>query len=92
MLEEFLHGNCGIERINKLHLFLLPKRQGVDRVQDFCLISLSNSIYLTIPTVLPNRLHEVIDELVGPFQSTFILGRQLVDSVVVAGEIVAAWK
>ena len=92
LLEEFLYGNCGIERINKPHLFLLPKRQGADRVQDFCLISLSKSIYLIIAAVLPNKLCEVIDELVGPFQSAFILGRQLVDSVVVAGETVAAWK
>ena len=47
-LEELCQENCGIERINKLHLFLLPKHQGADRVEDFRPISLSNSIYLII--------------------------------------------
>ena len=79
-------------RINKSHLFLLPKRQGADRVEDFRPISLSNSIYLIIAKVLANKLQEVIGELVGPFQSAFIPGRQLVDGTVVAREIVAAWR
>ena len=30
--------------------------------------------------------------LIGPFQYAFIPGRQLQDSVVMAGEILAAWK
>ena len=33
----------------------------------------------------------MIDESVGPFQSTFISKRQLVDSAVVASEILTAW-
>ena len=89
--EEFCQVNCGMERINKSHLILLPKSQGADRVEDFWPISLSNSIYPIMENVLGNMLCEVIDELVGPFQSAFILGRQLVDNTVVAGEIVAAW-
>ena len=92
MLEQFRHENCGMERNNKSHLFLLPKRQGADRVEDFCPIYLSNSIYLIIVKVLVNRLREVIDELVGPFRSAYTPRRQLVDSAVMAGEIVAAWR
>ena len=42
--------------------------------------------------VLANQLTEVIGELIGPFQYAFIMGRQLPDSVVMAGEILAAWK
>ena len=90
MLEEFRHGNCGMERINKSHLFLLSKHQVADRVEDFHLISLSNSIYLIMAKVLANRFREVIDKLVEPFRSTLILGRQLVDRAVVVGEIVVA--
>ena len=58
MIEEFQQGNCGMERINKSHLFLLPKQQRADRVEDFLLISLSNSIYLIIAKVVANRLRE----------------------------------
>ena len=42
--------------------------------------------------MLANRLQGVIGELVGPFQSAFTSGRLLVDSVIVAGEIIATWQ
>ena len=80
-----------MERIKKGHFFLLPKHYGADIVEDFRPISLSSSIYLIIAKVLANRLCEVINKLVGPFQPAFIARRQLVDNVVMAREIVAAW-
>ena len=67
-LHKFHQENHGMEKINKSHVFLLPKCEGVDKVDGFHPISLSNSIYLIIAKVLANRLHEVNDELVGPFQ------------------------
>ena len=88
-LDKFRQGKHSIERINKSHLFLLPKNQGTDRVEDCCPRSLSNSIYLIIAKVLVIRLHEVIDKSAGPFQSAFIVGRQVVDSTE-AVDIVAA--
>ena len=72
MFEDLHQEVQGMERIDKSHIFLLPKYQGADRVEEFRPISLSNSIYLIIAKVLVNRVWEVIDELVGPFQSTFI--------------------
>ena len=89
-VEELNQESTGMERINKSHLFLPQKHQGADRVEKFCPISLSNSIYLIITKVLANKLREVIDKLIGPFQSAFIPERQLVDRAIVAGKIVAA--
>ena len=91
-LEELRSPQANMERINKSYLFMLPKRQGVENVNDYRPISLSNSIYLIVAKVLANWLKEVIGELIGPFQYAFIPGRQLLDSVVMAGEILAAWK
>ena len=56
MFEDLHHENMVMERINKSHIFLLPKRQGADRFEDFCPISLSNSIYLIIAKVQANRM------------------------------------
>ena len=61
-------------------------------MEDFRQILLSNSIYLIIAKVLANRLRGVIGKPVGPFKSAFVLGRLLVDSVTVAGKIIAAWQ
>ena len=91
-LEELRSPQANMERINKSYLFMLPKRQGADSINDYRPIALSNSIYLIMAKVLANRLKEVIGELIGPFQYAFILGRQLPYSVVLAGEILAAWK
>ena len=76
-----------MERVNKSHLFLLTKCQGVVKVEDFQPISLSNCINLIIAKILTNRLPEVIDKLVEQFQSAFILGRQLVDGAVLTTEV-----
>ena len=91
-LEELRSPQANIEKINKSYLFMLPKRQGAESVNDYRPISLSNSIYLIMAKVLANRLREVIEALIGPFQYAFIPGRKLPDSVVMAGEILAAWK
>ena len=91
-LEELRSPQANMEKINKSCLFMLPKRQGAENINDYRPISLSNSINLIMAKVLAYRLKEVIRELIGPFQYAFIPGRQLPDSVVMAGEILAAWK
>ena len=89
-LEELRSPQANMEKINKSYLFMLPKRQGAENVNDYRPISLSNSIYLIMAKVLANRLREVIGVLIGPFQYAFIPGRQLPDSVIMVGEILAA--
>ena len=81
-----------MEKINKSHIFLLPKCQGALRVEDFRSISSSNSIYLIIAKVLANHLHEEMGEIIGPFQSAMIPRRLLMDTAVEAGQIIAAWQ
>ena len=91
-LEELRSPQANMEKINKSYLFMLSKRQGAESINDYRPIALSNSIYLIIAKVLANMLREVIRAIIGPFQYAFIPGRQLPDSVVMAGEIHAAWK
>ena len=81
-----------MERLNKVYLVLILKVPRAEQIGDFRPIALSNSIYLIIAKVLANRLHEVMDSLISPLQSAFILGRQMIDNIVMAQEIVAAWR
>ena len=67
-LDELCTINHGLERSNKSYSFLLLKCPWAVRVRNFLLISLSNSLYLIIAKVLANRLREVINERVDPFQ------------------------
>ena len=42
--------------------------------------------------MLANRLRLVLPAIISPFQSAFLPGRQMFDSIVMAEEIVAAWR
>ena len=92
IMEEFHACSSRMDRIHWAYITLLPKTPGAKRVGDFRPISLSKSIYLIITKVLANRLRELLGTLISPLQSAFVLGRQMADSVVVAEEIIAAWR
>ena len=92
MIEDFRVGHCNMDQLNKAYIILLPKVEGAELIGDFRTISLSNSIYLIIAKVLANRLRLVLLALISPFQSAFLQGRQMSDSIVMAEEIVAAWR
>ena len=81
-----------MERLNNVYIVLLPKVPGAELIGGFRPIVLSNSIYLIIAKVLANHFQEVLDRLISPLQSAFIPGRQMIDSIVMAEEIVAAWR
>ena len=92
VMGDFHAGRCQMERLNKVYLVLIPKILRAEQIGDFRPIALSNSIYLIIAKVLANRLREVMDSLISPLQSAFIPGQQMIDNIVMAEEIVAAWR
>ena len=91
-IEDFRLGYGNIDRLNKAYIILLPKVEGAERIGDFRPTSLSNSIYLIIAKFLANRLRLVLPAIISPFQSVFLPGRHMSDSIVMAEEIVAAWR
>ena len=80
-LEDFRAGRCHMDMLNRAYIVLLPKVQGADQICEFRPISLSNSLYLIFAKVLTNRLQGVLASLNSPFQSAFIPGRQMTDSM-----------
>lgn len=50
-------------------------------------ICLSNVVIKTILKVITNRLKPLMNDLIGPNQASFILGRQIVDNIVMAQEL-----
>ena len=90
-MDDFYNGQCQMERLNKVYIVLLPKIPGAESIGDFRPIALSNSIYLIIAKVLAYRLRDVLDSFICPLQYAFIPRQQMIDSIVMAEEIVAAW-
>ena len=89
LMDEFHVGSARMDHINRAYIALLPKVQGAEQVGDFRPISLSNSLYLIISKVLANRLRKLLQAHINPLQFAFILGRQIMDSIVIAEEIIA---
>ena len=87
-LVEF-HRNGRLSKgINSTFIALIPKVDNPHRLNDFRPISLVGSLYKILAKVLANRLRSVIGLVISDSQSAFIKGRQILDGILVANEIV----
>ena len=74
--------------MNATFLVLVPKKEGVDDLKDFRLISLVRGLYKLLAKVLANRLKMVVGFLVSNFQHAFVARRQILDVVLIANEAI----
>lgn len=71
---------------------LVPKVDCPKTFKDFRPISLCNTIYKILTKVLVHRIRPILCNLIGPFQSSFLPGRDTTDNAIVLQEIVYAMK
>lgn len=87
---------CDRERlskgVNNFFLTLIPKVEGAFSLNNFRPISLINGIYKVVAKILTKRLLRVISPLISPIQARFLVGCQLLDSVMIASETIHATK
>jgi hypothetical protein len=88
MFDQF-HGNsCLPKSMCSYFLTLIPKLSSPQALGDVRPISLIGCLYKLIAKVLAARLAKVIGDIIPNTQSAFIKGRQLVDGVLVASEVI----
>ena len=83
---DFLNSGNMVPDINHTNIVLIPKVKNPEKMSDFKPISLYNVIYKIISKVLANRLKQVFPQIISLTQSAFVLGRLIMDNVLVAYE------
>lgn len=77
-----------LKSLNSTFIVLVAKVEGVNNIRQFKHISLMGCIYNLIYKVLARGLSRVIGEVIGKSQHVFIEGKQILDAVLVASEVV----
>jgi hypothetical protein len=88
LLDAFHAGTADIERINRAHIILLPKRDGILPPSGFRPVSLQNCDMKIICKALTTRLQAQIADVIDVDQSGFIAGHSISENFVYATEMV----
>lgn len=67
---------------------LIPKVASPEHIKQFRPISLCTVTYKLVTKVLVNRLRPFLRDLIAPFQTSFIPGRQVSDNIFLAQEVI----
>nr|XP_027089582.1 uncharacterized protein LOC113710661 [Coffea arabica] len=86
-IQSFLsHGHL-LKSINETSITLIPKVENPIDLANYRPISLCNVLYRILAKILANRLKKVIALCISSSQSAFVPGRQIVDNIILAHEI-----
>jgi hypothetical protein len=88
MFDDFCKGELDLSRLNFALVTLIPKVGDASNMKQFRPISLLNCSFKIFSRLLTNRLGPISQRIVNNSQSAFIKGRYILESVVVAHELV----
>lgn len=91
-IKEVFANKQEVAEVNHSYLVLIPKVPKPECIHQFRPIGLCNVIYKTLTKILVNRLKPLMQKLVSMNQSSFVPGRQIVDNIIIAQEIIHSMR
>lgn len=91
-VQAFFHSGSLFKPLNHTFKTLIPKVPFPVEVSHFRPISLYNVIYKIISKIMVNRLKPLMDSLIAPYQNASIKGRNIIDNILIAHEIIDALR
>lgn len=85
------HGRL-VTGLNSSFISLIPKVENPVGLGDYRPISLVGSVYKVLAKVLSSRLKGVLPHIISDTQSAFTGGRNILDGVLIANEVVDGWR
>jgi exonuclease III len=92
VVEESRTSGKVLTALNATFITLIPKEERVTHPKQFRPISLCNVIYKIVTKVIANRLKPILPFIISNEQSGYVEGRQIMDSVILANEVVHSLK
>lgn len=89
---EILYGNNILDSINLTNIVFIPKITCLNNMNSFRPISLCNVIYKLIAKTIANHFQWVLEGCADVAQSAFLLGRLITINILVAHEVLHAFK
>jgi hypothetical protein len=77
-----------LKALNSTFLALIPKEGQAQHPQQYRPIALCNIIYKLLTKVIASRLKPILPTIISPEQSGYVEGRQIMDSVILAHEVI----
>ncbi|GKB88880.1 hypothetical protein Tco_0961152, partial [Tanacetum coccineum] len=84
---EFFTNGKILKELNHTIITFIPKVSSPSRVNDYRPISCCNVLFKCISKIIANRIKESLKVLVSPNQSAFVLGRSIVDNILLTQEL-----
>ena len=92
LMEESRYMKCMHPALNATFLALITKMENSEEPQGFRPIALCNVVYKIMATIMVNRLKPIFPDLIAQEQTGFVKGRQIMDGIVVAQDVIHSLK
>jgi hypothetical protein len=77
-----------LQAFNATFLALIPKEGQAHQAKQYKPIALCNVIYKLLMKVIARRLKLILPTIISPEQSGYVKGRQILDSIILAHEVI----